>query len=246
MKILTNSIGVLFLCTAFASCGTDSGDLDNSGSPKGYLDGGTPDTRIATPLPGPQGDPVAPLPSSSEDSCEDRSVSACMCAGGVPGTRTCVGNGQLSDCGCMSASGPDVFVAPKPPVILTCGNTVCAPYEEEETSVSARACCTSAKTCGSSSDFIFGAACIGRGGNPGVPSAKCPDEAPNFLDIYGCCRPDGQCGLSMDHVANFDLGCVERTEMSALLNAGSGQRDFLSLIFFLPNPKTAFARIQCK
>jgi hypothetical protein len=245
MKTLTIPFGLLFLCAASVACGTDSGDLENSAPPKVHLDAGAPDTRIAVAPNASQGDPVAPVPLV-DDACAVGAPSACMCPGGLPGTRTCIGNGQWSECGCMSVSGPDVFVAPKPPVILTCGTTMCAPYEEEETSVSARACCTTNKACGSSSDFIFGAACVGRGGDPGVPSEKCPDEAPNFLDIYGCCRTDGVCGLSIDHVANFDLGCVERTEMSALLNAGSGQRDFLSLIFLLPNPKTAFARIQCK
>jgi len=187
---------------------------------------------------------VAPVPSGG-GACMAGTVAACMCPGGVPGTRTCVGDGQYTACGCALASGPDVFVAPKPPVVITCGGTRCASFEEEETSVSARACCTADNRCGSSSAFIFGAACVARGAEPGVPSEKCPDEAPNFLDLYGCCRPDGQCGLSIDHVANFDLGCIERTEVSALLNAGSGQRDFLSLIFLLPNPKTAFASIRC-
>lgn len=241
MNRFTNIIGILSLCLSSVACDTDVADPSTTVD---HNDAGTADAGMALPPMASERSPVAPLPAT--ESCSEGTVAACMCTGGMPGTRACIGNGQLSECGCVSPSGPDTFVAPTPPVVLTCGNTQCDVFEEEETSVSARACCTATNTCGSSSGFLFGGACIARGSDPGVPSEKCPDEAPNFVDLYGCCRPDGQCGLSIDHVANFDLGCIERTEMSAMLNAGSLQRDLLSLVFLLPNPKTAFARIQCK
>jgi hypothetical protein len=170
----------------------------------------------------------------------------CPCANGASGTRVCLTpDGQLSECGCPSPKGPDVLVPPPPPQVHTCGATRCAPYTQEETSVSARACCTPDGRCGAGSEFLFGKACVPRGGPKGEPHPACPDESPNFLDLYGCCRPDGACGLSVDHVPNFDLGCVERGEMARLLDEGSGQRDFLSLIFLLPVKKAEFAPMRC-
>jgi hypothetical protein len=73
----------------------------------------------------------------------------------------------------------------------------------------------------------------------------CPSESANFIDLEGCCRPDGSCGLSIDTVPNFDLGCLERTEMERLLNAGSFQRDQLSRTFLLPVRPASFAALAC-
>lgn len=179
--------------------------------------------------------------------CAVGETQACMCPSEAMGTRACVSEeGRYSTCGCPSPNGPDILVPPAPPRVSTCGTTTCAPFTQPDTEVSARACCTADGRCGASSGFVFGRACVPRGGPKGVPDDACPNESPNFLDLYGCCRPDGACGLSVDHVPNFDLGCVERTEMAALLNAGSGQRDFLSLIFLLPIKKAEFGRIACK
>ena len=245
------SLALLILSTCAVACG---GGLDSpTSTDAGFA---TPaqqkrDAAVADAVVVPQLDAsdrsAVAVPMSVNGSCELGAVTACGCPGGMPGTRACVSpDGQQSACGCVSAKGPDVLVPPVPPKEYSCGGVVCAAYAEEETSVSARGCCTKDQKCGSSSGFLFGDACVARGLDPGTPSTKCPDEVPNFVDIYGCCRPDGACGLSIDHVANFDVGCIERTQMSALLNAGSGQRDFLSLIFLLPNPKTDYKPLRCK
>jgi hypothetical protein len=127
-----------------------------------------------------------------------------------------------------------------------CGAQTCAPYLEDDTEVGAKGCCTSQGTCGSKSKFLFGEACVERGGDPGRPSpTECPDESVNFVDLQGCCRPDRACGLSIDEVTNFDLGCVERTQMARLLNDGAGDRNFLSTIFFIPVKPASFPASRC-
>lgn len=171
----------------------------------------------------------------------------CTCGGTSSGSRTCVTpEGLWTACGCATEGGPTVAVAPEPPAPQVCGAQTCAPYVEEDTEVGAKGCCTSAGTCGSKSKFLFGDACVERGGNVGQPSpTECPDESVNFVDLQGCCRPDGACGLAIDEVTNFDLGCVERSQMQRLLNEGAGDRNFLSTIFFLPVRPASFPARTC-
>ncbi|MBL8951969.1 MAG: hypothetical protein JNK82_14395 [Myxococcaceae bacterium] len=176
--------------------------------------------------------------------CAPGTTRGCGCLGGK-GSQTCIAGGTWSGCGCTKAVGEDVVVPPAPPPVSQCGGATCAPYTEEDSEVGAKGCCTSSGACGSSSRFLFGDQCIARGGHPGTPNAACPAESGNFIDLEGCCRPDGFCGLSIDAVTNFDLGCVERTQMERLVNDGSGDRDNLSRVFFLPVKKASFPPIRC-
>ncbi|MEM6930107.1 MAG: hypothetical protein AAF602_24420 [Myxococcota bacterium] len=185
-----------------------------------------------------------------ETGCGVGETEACPCDGGGEGVRACVAPPDgWSECGCDT--GPvDLFVPPPEPLPMVCptdaGEQACPPYRgDDATEAGASHCCTETDACGSEASFLFGDQCVARDGPGGVPSAECPDEFPNFLDLFGCCRPDGQCGLSVDHVSNWDIGCVERSEMAALLNGGSQARDTLSLVFFLPIEDAAFEPLLC-
>lgn len=183
--------------------------------------------------------------------CQVGTTEVCDCPDASTGTRTCVGADDLwSSCGCdlPDVDGEDLYVPPPEPEEMVCmdGAVTCPEYRGDDvTEAGAHHCCVRGDTCGSNSDFIFGDQCIVRGGDPGVPSEECPNEYPNFLDLYGCCRSDGLCGLSIDHVSNWDIGCIERTEMERLVNEGSEQRDLLSLVFFLPVEDADFRRMRC-
>jgi len=170
----------------------------------------------------------------------------CTCDDGSDGVRACVSPpGGWSACGCTD-DVPDLFEPPPEPVPMVCPGGDCPPYRgDDETEAGASHCCTATDACGSEASFLFGAQCVPRDGARGEPSDACPDEFPNFLDLYGCCRPDGRCGLSIDHVSNWDVGCVERSEMAAWLNAGSTERDALSLVFFLPVEDAVFEPLDC-
>lgn len=187
------------------------------------------------------------MPWEEQDAaaCEVGAERGCPCPGGANGSQYCIDpGGEFSECGCPAAEA-SAFSPPEPIVVPPCGGVECAPYLEEDTEVGAKACCTTDNQCGSRSSFIFGAACVPRGGDPGKPDPTCPNETPTFLDLKGCCRSDGQCGLSIDAVNNWDAGCIERTQMAQLINDGSGDRDFLSLLTFVPSPKQSYAAIAC-
>lgn len=237
-------------CQTAEPAATDSAAAD-AGPPQTAPDASMRDVRIAPPPDAgmPEGRSTMLPPDAharGDAACTVGQSQPCRCPNGAMGTQVCLtAEGQLSACGCLSATGPDILVPPPPPRVSTCGNTRCAPYPAEDTSTSARACCTMDGRCGSSSSFIFGQACVPRGGPKGTPNPACKDEFPNFLDLYGCCRPDGMCGLSIDQLTNFDLGCIERTEMARLLNEGSGERDFLSTITFLGAKKAEFQAVRC-
>lgn len=191
-----------------------------------------------------------PVVGDPATGCTIGDTVACTCADGAPGVQSCVAPPDgLSACGCATA-GEDLFVPPPEPVPMVCpteqGEQRCPPYRGDDvTEAGASHCCTAEGACGSEASFLFGDQCIERQGSVGVPTVECPDEFPNFLDLFGCCRPDGQCGLSVDHVSNWDIGCVERSEMAALLNAGSTERDVLSLVFFLPVEPAVYDAIPC-
>lgn len=176
---------------------------------------------------------------------------ACTCNDGSPGVRTCITPPDgFAACGCDNDDQPDLFVPPPEPVPMVCdtaqGEIQCPEYRGDDvTEAGASHCCTADDACGSEASFLFGEQCISRDERPGTPSTQCPDEFPNFLDLFGCCRADGQCGLSLDHVSNWDIGCVERSEMGDWLNAGSTDRDLLSLVFFLPVEDAVFQPIAC-
>jgi hypothetical protein len=191
--------------------------------------------------------PLAPANSEQQalGGCTAGETRGCSCLN-ASGSQTCIAaSGVWSTCGCTSEVSEDVVVPPAPPPVSVCGGTMCAPYTEEDSSVGAKGCCTRSGACGSSSKFLFGDQCLPRGGEPGKPSPSCPAESGNFIDLDGCCRSDGWCGLSIDAVTNFDLGCVERTQMEKFVNDGSGERDNLSRVFFLPVKKAAFPAIRC-
>lgn len=191
-------------------------------------------------------DPRDPGPINRPGGCSVGVTEPCQCAGGQEGTRTCVTpEGLWTACGCASPGGPRVAVVPEPPAPQICGGTTCGAYLEEDTEVGAKGCCTPSGACGSKSKFLFGDACVARGGPPGAPASECPDESINFVDLRGCCRPDGACGLSIDDVPNFDLGCLERTAMERLMNEGAGDRNLLSAVFFIPVKPASFAARQC-
>jgi hypothetical protein len=176
--------------------------------------------------------------------CEVGASRACACSN-VGGLQTCIATGVWSGCGCATTSGADVAVAPAPPPPLSCGLTTCAQYVEEDSEVGAKGCCTQDQACGSKSEFLFGNQCLPRGGPVGAKKAECPDESITFLDVDGCCRSDGKCGLSIDAVPNFDLGCLERTAMAKLLNDGSDKRDLLGSLLFLPVKDAVFPPKAC-
>jgi hypothetical protein len=240
-----------FLIVAWlAACGSQDSAGDPGGDPPGDESDAARPAGDVRPAFGAESnvdddrDPVVPPPTTGV--CQVGTSEPCVCPQGTMGSRVCVSeSGERSACGCLSASGPDILVPPPPPRINKCGAKTCAPFAEPDTEVSARHCCTAAGDCGASSSFIFGQACVPRGGLEGGFDAVCPDEFPSFLDLYGCCRPDGACGLSIDHVANFDVGCVARPDMAKLLNEGSRDRDILSLFFLLPIKKAEYAPIRC-
>ena len=185
-------------------------------------------------------------PEDDEDHvCEIGEIRPCDCPDGMTGQEVCVDvSGAYSACGCPT--DPDVYEEPVPPEPTYCGELECAPMIEEETEASAKPCCTDDGMCGGEADFIFGSQCVERFGDPGdLEDPACPDEFPHFLDLNGCCRPDGACGLSLDYINNWDIGCIERTEMMELLNAGKTLRAILAAIFLLGPVDVDFAPIAC-
>ncbi len=186
-----------------------------------------------------------PLADSGGAGCVVGEIRSCPCSGAPAGVETCVTPSTWSTCGCKAQGGQPVAVPPVTTAANTCGGTQCKRYLDEETEVSARGCCTKEGACGSSSKFLFGEACVERGGSKGMETADCSDEEVNFVSLKGCCRPDNSCGLSLDAVPNFDLGCLERTRMAKLLNDGAGDRNFLSLIFLLPIKPASFPAKSC-
>lgn len=208
----------------------------------------TTPSPVTNPGPSPTTSPSPnPSPSASEApfvrEAEPLTTRACACPVGM-GHQTWVG-GTWTRCGCPAPEGPDVYVPPTPPPAQECGGLRCAAYTEEDTEVGAKGCCTGDGRCGSASGFLFGDACLARGGDAGRAHPACPSESVNFVDLVGCCRPDGRCGLSIDQVPNFDLGCVERSEMAQRLNDGAGQRNLLSIVFFLPVTPASFPPLRC-
>lgn len=195
-------------------------------------------------LPGCFGVPMPVEPKADAGTCEVGASRPCRCAN-LAGTQTCIAPNAWSGCGCADPAGSDVAVPPAPPPPQRCGANLCPKYLEEDTEVGTKGCCTTDGKCGSKSDFLFGGQCVVRGASAGTKSASCPDEAVNFVDVDGCCRADGKCGLSVDAVPNFDLGCIERTQMAKLLNDAAGSRNTLSAVFFLPNPPASFAATTC-
>lgn len=187
----------------------------------------------------------API-GATPGTCTVGETLSCRCMGGATGTLTCVSpEGSWTACGCPTKEGPDVAVPPAPPPPTTCGGTACAPFTEEDSEIGAKGCCTDDGRCGASSDFLFGTQCVPRGAPAGTESAECPSESGHFIDLEGCCRPDGACGLSIDTVPNFDLGCLERTEMERLINTGAAARNRLSQTFLLPVVPASFPAKRC-
>ena len=187
----------------------------------------------------------APSGAAPGVACEVGASVACRC-GARSGTMTCVSpEGGWTACGCATKEGPDVAEPPAPPPPASCGGVECAPFTEEDAEIGAKGCCTPDGRCGATITFLFGTQCVPRGGPPGVEHPACPSESANFIDLEGCCRPDGSCGLSIDTVPNFDLGCLERTEMERLINRGSAARDKLSQTFLLPVVPASFAALTC-
>ncbi|MEM9455448.1 MAG: hypothetical protein AAGF11_14795 [Myxococcota bacterium] len=185
-------------------------------------------------------------PEDGEDHvCEIGEIRPCDCPDGMTGQEVCVDVcGVYSACGCPT--DPDVYEEPEQPEPTYCGDLECAPMVEEQTEAGAEPCCTADGMCGGQADFIFGSQCVERFGDPGdLDDLTCPDEFPPFLDLDGCCRPDGMCGLSIDYINNWDIGCIERTEMMELLNADNLARTILAILAGFGTADVDYAPIAC-
>jgi hypothetical protein len=238
LSVLVPLVGVLTVsCVQTSMPGSNAGSGSDAGMRVNI-------TMVNPPAANPT-NTTPPLASPGSASCVVGETRACACSGAPTGIETCVTPSTWSTCGCKSQGGPPVAVPPVVTAANVCGGTQCKRYLDEETEVSARGCCTKDGACGSSSKFLFGQACVERGGDKGTEAADCGDEEVNFVSLKGCCRPDNSCGLSLDSVPNFDLGCIERTRMAKLLNDGAGDRNFLSLIFLLPIKPASFPAKSC-
>lgn len=242
----------LSLAALGLGCGTDdepSGELlASSGATDAALEssdtGGTdlPPDGSGDDSTGTMGDDDEP---PEEMVCVVGSLRPCDCPEGATGQEVCVDiDGTYSACGCPT--DPDVYEEPVVPEPTFCGELECAAMVDEETEASAKPCCTEANACGGEAAFIFGDQCVERFGDPGdLTTDECPDEFPHFLDLEGCCMPQGTCGLSLDYINNWDVGCIERTEMMERLNAGSGLRSLLALVFFLGPVEVEYEAMGC-
>ncbi len=183
------------------------------------------------------------------EGCEVGDVRPCACAGRGPGWQACAGAPDVwSTCGCDD-DGPPLYVPEERPQPTTCdeGVVTCAPYRgDPPTDLAARPCCLEDGSCGSSAPFVFGDQCVPRGGPEVVPSNLCASGDSLFLMTAPCCRPDGWCGLSVDDLPDWDLGCVERSQMADWLNAGSALRDDLARAFSLPVTAVDYPSVRCE
>ena len=196
--------------------------------------------------------PISQLPfgdSEGELVCEVGERRACECDAQIEGEQVCASpDGVWSACGCLSQEG-SIYVPPPPPVIFTCGPTdeeiVCLGYPEPETEYSAVPCCTVEDTCGSTNFLLVAFQCLERIEEPAVLSSRCPDESITFVDLRGCCLPSGMCGLTMDDtLPNWDIGCVERTEMREILDQGFG-RKIVAALFGLSGEVPMWETLSC-
>jgi hypothetical protein len=182
---------------------------------------------------GPRG-PVQTVAKDCDVCCVGE-VMPCACSDGAQGFSVCTSrSGTFTPCSCLTVSsqapGGTIAVPPPPPAEpLQCGDTHCLTYSAD-THLSPTACCTEQGTCGAQQSFLFGVACVAQNIAAPIPSQHpgCPDEFPTWLDLIGCCTPQGSCGLYFQGMAGWSWGCVERTEMARLLNAGSSERDMLA------------------
>lgn len=234
---MTRVLSALLLVTA--ACHADADDADDAADEDTTSEcssGGSSDGSSAG---------ASSSGAEPEHVCEIGDARPCDCPDGSSGSEVCIDvTGLYSECGC--AVDPDVYEPPVPPMPTYCGELECAAMTEENTEVAAKPCCTAEESCGATSSFLFGDACIERFGDPGdLEDAGCPDESPVFLDLEGCCRTDGMCGLSVDFINNWDVGCIERTAMMQLLNDGSADRQFLANFFLLGSVLVDFAPIEC-
>lgn len=98
-----------------------------------------------------------------------------------------------------------------------CGSTEC-PILEEAHGYGLQHCCVDTR-CGVVSEEAFGqglfpAPCLPRDDYPlGVEDDSCRFDIP-FVEIVGCCRPDGRCGLMIEAPNWREFGCMERTEFA--------------------------------
>lgn len=202
----------------------------------------------------------APFPSDTDvaadtdveaTGCTPGDAEPCVCAGDTSGTHTCLeAPDRWTACGCQdpTSDGEDLYVPDDGEDRFTCkaGALVCAPYRPEDlTFASAQPCCTEDDTCGSESAFIFGSRCVPRATEPTVLSSECPNEFPTYLDLYGCCRSDGACGLSLDQISRWDAGCVERTTMALWLNEGSEIRVNTAIGAGYPADPVVYGAMSC-
>ncbi|MEM9191266.1 MAG: hypothetical protein AAGF12_18990 [Myxococcota bacterium] len=207
-----------FVCGA---CGDDSPPPSSNVMPEAGMptDGG-----FALPLPEAGGD----------GNCSAGERRACECSSGLSGEEVCIGGEEWSECGCTSGA-ESVFVPPPPPVINTCGfganQVTCRPYPEPDTPYSASHCCIEGE-CGSGNPLIMGGVCLPRPQPAPIRSSACPDESIAFVDMTGCCMPSGMCGLALDEtLPNWDVGCIERSQMHEVLDQGI-QRKFIAQVIF--------------
>jgi hypothetical protein len=79
-------------------------------------------------------------------------------------------------------------------------------------------CCVEDSKCGVTQEGLFGSGFCAEQGQVGEPDTDCPDEQADIMglvtvDLIGCCRSDGKCGINLDLIG---VGCVERTEAAMI------------------------------
>jgi hypothetical protein len=93
----------------------------------------------------------------------------------------------------------------------------CPELSSTATELELRSCCrgVGASECG----FTFGASTLCLPGSvPGQADAACSGVTAGGMQLDGCCRPDGRCGLDATATG---LGCVAREVISEHLGAGT-------------------------
>ncbi len=230
------------------------------GSPAGPVWEASADPEASDPAldagpKGPKG-PKGPVREISRDCdvCCVGDTRQCQCSDGSAGMQVCAAaDGRLSQCSCKSAAsqkpeGPIAVPPPPPPKKLECSHVACLDARSE-TSLTPTPCCTESNVCGSSQSFLFGKACLEQNVKVPIPKADpgCPDEFPTWLDLIGCCTPEGRCGLYFQGMTDWTWGCVERSRMAELLNEGSQERDALAQRQGLTQPaRPDYGAIGCE
>lgn len=126
--------------------------------------------------------------------CGDPAIEACVCAS-APGCCTTSWTGLCDSL--VNSLGCGLCQVDPPP---TCGDTPCSPFGATAKFLGVGQCCTSDNQCGA----YFDGACVARNQH-GIRDRTCPNEVVGTLQVNGCCRTDGRCGLDL---SRLEMGCV--------------------------------------